>query len=357
MAEADPPRAKTAPAAIVISDTAQQPRKRRSRAALMILGPLLLIGGGLWYWFGHPGEISTDNANVKQDIVSVAAEITGQVTSVRVRENQHVRAGDILFTINPANFQASVEQADAQVATAQARITALQADVHANTVDIASARDDLALAQANFDRGKQLMDRGFNTRASMDEAAHAVAAARDKVASLEASTQRAQAQLATGNQVPGQNPGVAAARASRARAALDLARTVVRAPADGIATQVTRLQVGQMAFPGVPMASVVKDDGTRIEANFKETDLGHIRIGQRAEMSIDAYPGLVLKGHVDSIGAGTGAEFSVLPAQNATGNWVKVVQRVPVRIAIDTHTDRPLIAGLSSAVTVFTGKD
>ncbi len=366
MAEADSFRidqAATSPEIVAVigagvaRDPALRARTRRWRPLLMIAGPLVLIAGGLWYWFGHPGEIDTDNANVKQDIVSVAAEISGQVTSVRVHENQHVHAGDILFTINPANFEASVEQADAQVATAQARITALQADVHANTVDIASARDDLSLAQANYDRGKQLMDRGFNTRASMDEAQHAVATARDKVASLQAAAERAQAQLATGNQVPGQNPGVAAARASRSRAALDLARTVVRAPADGIATQVTRLQIGQMAFPGVPMASVVKDDGTRIEANFKETDLGHIHPGQRADVSIDAYPGLVLKGHVDSIGAGTGAEFSVLPAQNATGNWVKVVQRVPVRIAIDTPTDRPLIAGLSASVTVFTGKN
>jgi len=354
MAEADPFRTDQATASA--NQHVQRTRTRRGRAILMIAGPVLLIGGGLWYWFGHPGEIDTDNAYVKQDIVSVAAEITGQVTSVQVRENQHVHKGDVLFTINPANFEASVEQADAQIATAQARITALEADVRANTVDIASARDDLALAQANYNRGKQLMERGFNTRANMDEAEHAVAAARDKVASLEAAAARAQAQLATGQQVPGQNPGVAAARASRARAELDLARTVVRAPADGIATQVTRLQIGQMVFPGVPMTSVVKDAGTRVEANVKETDLGNIRPGQRAEVTIDAYPGLVLKGHVDSIGAGTGAEFSVLPAQNATGNWVKVVQRVPVRIAIDTHTDRPLIAGLSASVTVYTGK-
>ena len=319
----------------------------------MLLGPIVLIGGALWYWFGRPGEIDTDNAYVKQDIVSVAAEISGQVTSVRVRENQHVHAGDVLFTINPANFEASVTSADAQIATAQARITALQADVHANTIDIASARDDLALAQANYDRGKQLMDRGFNTRASMDEAQHAVAAAHDKVASLEAAAARAQAQLATGSQVPGQNPGVAMARATRARAELDLARTVVRAPADGIAVQVTRLQVGQMAFPGVPMASVVKDDGTRIEANVKETDLGHVRIGQRAEVAIDAYPGLLLKGHVDSIGAGTGSEFAVLPAQNATGNWVKVVQRLPVRIAFDKAPPEVVSrAGLSAKITV-----
>jgi membrane fusion protein (multidrug efflux system) len=355
MAEADPFRGDETIVIVGASARVQRTGRRRWRTVLMLVGPLLLIGGGLWYWFGRPGEVDTDNAYIKQDIVSVAAEITGQVTSVQVRENQHVHKGDVLFTINPANFEAGVEQADAQVATAQARITALQADVHANTVDIASARDDLALAEANYNRGKQLMDRGFNTRASMDEAEHAVAAARDKIASLEAAAARAQAQLATGSQVPGQNPGVAAARAARSRAALDLARTVVRAPADGIATQVTRLQIGQMVFPGVPMASVVKDAGTRVEANFKETDLGHIRPGQPAEITIDAYPGLLLRGHVDSIGAGTGSEFSMLPAQNSTGNWVKVVQRVPVRIAIDSHADRPLIAGLSTSVTIFTG--
>ena len=359
MAEADPFRAENPGTAAVVAAQAHVARteRRRWRAIAMIAGPAVLIGGALWYWFGHPGEVDTDNAYVKQDIVSVAAEITGQVTSVRVRENQHVHKGDVLFTINPANFEASIEQSDAQIAGAQARITALQADVRANTIDIASARDDLALAEANYRRGKELMARGFNTRAAMDEAEHAVNAARDKVASLEAAVPKARAQLATGSQVPGQNPGVAAARAARARAALDLARTVVRAPADGVATQVTRLQIGQMAFPGVPMVSVVKDDGARVEANFKETDLGHIRAGQPAEVTLDAYPGLVLKGHVDSIGAGTGSEFSVLPAQNATGNWVKVVQRVPVRIAIDSHSDRPLIAGLSSNVTIHTGKD
>jgi len=356
MAEADPFPAGSEAQAAVPAHQARTAR-RRWRALAMIIGPVLIIGGAAWYWFGRPGEVETDNAFVKQDMVSIAAEITGQVTSVRVRENQHVHKGDVLFTINPANFEAGVEASDAQIAGAQARITALEADVRANTIDIASARDDLALAQANYQRGKELMARGFNTRAAMDEAEHAVNAARDKVASLEAAVARARAQLATGRQVPGENPAIAAARAARARAELDLARTVVRAPADGVATQVTRLQIGQMAFPGVPMVSLVKDDGTRIEANFKETELGHIRPGQRATITLDAYPGLVLRGHVDSIGAGTGSEFSVLPAQNATGNWVKVVQRVPVRIALDTRADRPLIAGLSADVTVYTGKD
>lgn len=353
MAEADP-----FPEAAMQAVQAHERRTAlaRWRALAMLAGPLLLAGIAGWLWFGRPGEVDTDNAYVKQDVVSVAPEVNGLVTAVMVRENQHVHRGDVLFTINPGNFEAAVEAADAQIAGAEARITALEAEVQANTVDIAGARDDLTLAEANYARERALMDRGFNTRANMDQASHAVAAARDRLASLEAAVVKARAQLATGRQVPGQNPQVAAARAARARAALDLGRTVIRAPADGIATQVTRLQIGQMAFQGVSMVSLVKDAGTRVEANFKETDLGAIRPGQRAEVTLDAYPGLALRGHVDSIGAGTGSEFSVLPAQNATGNWVKVVQRVPVRIALDTRTDRPLIAGLSANVTVFTGR-
>ena len=231
----------------------------------------------------------------------------------------------------------------------------MQAEVGANAADLAGARDDLALAQATYAREKALMDKGFNTRARMDEAQHAVASARDHLFSIEASVEKARAALAQGAQVPGVNPAIAAADATRAKAALDLARTVVRAPANGVVTQTSRLHVGQMVFPGVPMVSLVRDGGARVEANFKETDLNHMRPGQAADVEFDAYPGLKLRGHVDSVGAGTGSEFSVLPAQNATGNWVKVIQRVPVRIAIDGKSDRPLIAGLSSTVTVHVG--
>jgi len=246
----------------------------------------------------------------------------------------------------------AISQADAQIAGAQANVTALQAEVGASTAEIAGARDDLKLAEANYSREKALMDRGFNTRARMDAAQHAVASARDNVIALQANVGKSQAKLANGSAVPGVNPAIAAAQASRAKAQLDLKRTVVRAPADGIVTQASRLQVGQMVFPGVPMISLVRAGSGRVDANFKETDLADMRVGQAADVELDAYPGLRLKGHVESIGAGTGSEFSVLPAQNATGNWVKVIQRVPVRIAIDSRSDRPLIAGLSAVVAV-----
>lgn len=356
MAEADPFPPHTTTAAQAASDDIGATRSKRMRTVLMILGPVAAVAGGLWYWFGNPGVVETDNAYIKQDIVAVAGEVSGLITQVKVRDNQHVKAGDVLFTIDPSTFTATVQQADAQIATAQARVTALNADVAAKAADVAAAGDDLALAQANLAREKALMDKGFNTRARMDAAEHAVAVARDKIVSIRAEVEQARAELANGAQVPGVNPAIAAAQANRAKATLDIERTVVRAPADGIVTQVSRLQVGQMVFPGVPMLSIVRDGSARVEANFKETDLNHMRPGQPAEIEIDAYPGLKLKGHVDSIGAGTGSEFSVLPAQNATGNWVKVIQRVPVRIAIDSKSERPLIAGLSSDVTVHVGK-
>jgi len=318
--------------------------------------PLLIIAAALWWWFGNPGVVKTDNAYVKLDIVSVAPEVIGKIASVQVREGQAVRAGDVLFTIDPTPYRVAVAQADAQIAAAQANITSLQAEVGATSADLAGARDDLALAQANYAREQALMERGFNTRAAMDAAKHAVDAARDKLVSVRADVTSKQAKLATGSAVAGVNPAIAAARAARERAELDLRRTVLRAPADGVVTQANRLQVGQMVFPGVGALSVVASGSARVDANFKETDLARMRVGQPVDIRLDAYPDLALKGHVRAIGAGTGSEFSVLPAQNATGNWIKITQRVPVRITIDSRPDQPLIAGLSAVVKVHVGK-
>ncbi|MES2055909.1 MAG: HlyD family secretion protein, partial [Pseudomonadota bacterium] len=147
---------------------------------------------------------------------------------------------------------------------------------------------------------------------------------------------------------------ILAAMAQREQAALNLARTEVRAPSDGIVSQTGRLQVGNITPSGVPALSIVVSQGTWVEANYKETDLNHMAVGQPAEIRLDAYPGLKVKGHVASIGAGTGSQFSVLPAQNATGNWVKVTQRVPVRVAIDGNPARAMIAGLSADVSIDT---
>ncbi len=220
--------------------------------------------------------------------------------------------------------------------------------------DIAAAREDIAFAQSRFERQKALMERGFTTKADYDAAEHAVQQAREQLRLAQAQQAEARARLANGAAVPGENPRIAAAEAQRAAAQLELSRTEIRAPMAGRVASADRLQVGQQALPNLPMLTLVGVKGTYIEANFKETDLADMQVGQPTKITFDAYPGLELKGHVASIGAGTNSEFSVLPAQNASGNWVKVTQRVPVRIAIDQKSPRALIAGLSAHVTVYT---
>ena len=181
---------------------------------------------------------------------------------------------------------------------------------------------------------------------------HAVEQARASLGQARADAAEARAKLATG--AGGVNPQVEAAKVQRAQAEVNLGRTEVRAPSAGRVAESDRLQLGQMMVAGLPAVTLVDTAHPWVDANFKETDLAHMCAGQRAEMRFDAYPGLVVRGHVQTIGAGTGSEFSVLPAQNATGNWVKVTQRVPVRIAFDEVAKRPMIAGLSTEVKVIT---
>ena len=352
MAEADPQIAETEAAG---DAPAAAPVKRRwGRLALMLSLPLLLLIGGFVYWQSLQGKVSTDNAYLKQDKVGVSAEIVGKVVDVQVQEGQLVEAGDLLFRIDPEPYRLQIAEADAAMATAQANVTALSNASELTGADIAAAREDIAFAQATLNRQEALWRRGFTTRADYEAAQHAVAQAREQLRLAQADQQEARARLAQGPAVPGENPQVAAAKARRAEAELALRRTEVRAPISGRVAQSDRLQLGQQAVTSLPMLTIVADGTSYVEANFKETDLDEMRVGQRAEVRVDAYSGLVLAGHVASIGAGTGAEFSVLPAQNATGNWVKVTQRVPVRIAIDEKSPRPLIAGLSTDVTVFT---
>ena len=327
---------------------------RWRRLVVMAIVPLLVIGGSLYYWRTLQGKVSTENAYVQQDKVSVSAEIGGQIVSVLVREGQQVKVGEVLFLVDPAPYRIQIAQADAAIAAAQAHAAELAGSAALSGADISAAGEDIGFAQARFDRQRALWSRGFTTKADYDAAQHQVAQARAELRLSQAKQTEARAKLATGSQVPGVLPAVAAARAQRSAAELNLARTVVRAPMAGRITQGDRMLVGQQLVSGLPVVTIVANGSSYVEANFKETELAEMQVGQAARIEFDAYPDLVLKGHVALIGAGTGSEFSVLPAQNATGNWVKVTQRVPVRIAIDDGSARPLIAGLSSYITVYT---
>ena len=327
---------------------------RLRRIALMGIVPLLVIGGGLFYWQSLQGKVSTDNAYVQQDKVAVSAEVGGQIVSIGVREGQQVKAGDLLFAVDPEPYRIQIAQADAAIATAQANATALANSSELSGADVSAAREDIGFAQATFERQRALWTRGFTTKAAYDAAQHQVAQAREELRLAEAKGTEARAKLSTGAQVPGVLPAIAAAQAQRRAAELNLARTDVRAPMSGRITQADRLLKGQQIVSGLPVVTIVANAQSYVEANFKETELADMQIGEPAQITFDAYPDVKLKGHVASIGAGTGSEFSVLPAQNATGNWVKVTQRVPVRIAIDEASPRQLIAGISSHVTVYT---
>lgn len=327
---------------------AAAPTRNWKRLAAMLIVPLILLLAGGWYYLAGQDQVSTDNAAVKQDITSVGAQVGGPIAEVLVREGDRVRAGQPLFRIDPEPYRVALAQAEAQLAAAQLAERQVVTQAAGTGADIVGAEGQLTIAERALARQAELLKRGFTTRVSYDEALADVTAARTRLADARAAAANAQAAIVS----TGEQPGEAAARAAIAKARLDLARTEVRAPAAGVIANADRLLVGQQVVPGIGMLSLVAGEEAWIEANFKEKDLARMVPGQRAEVEIDAYPDEKLTGRIESIGAGTGSEFAILPAQNANGNWVKVAQRVPVRIRLDRKPAKPLIAGLSATVTV-----
>jgi membrane fusion protein (multidrug efflux system) len=336
---------------LIADETQARPARRirkPKRWGLMLSLPLLLLAFGIYWWMTSGTTVSTDNAAVKQDIVAVSAQVNGPVSAVEVKNGDQVKAGQVLYRIDPAPFQVALEEAEARLAAARLQTNQLRTQAAGTTSDIVGADADLEIKRRALSRQAALLKQGFTTRTDYDDAMADVRKAETVLAEARARSANAGAALA-----PGEQPSVAQAQAAVDKARLELSRTVVRAPMDGSIANADRLQVGQMAVVGVGMLSVVRGSGAWVEANFKEKDVGRIVPGQKVKIEIDAYPHTVFQGHVQSVGAGTGSEFSILPAQNANGNWVKVAQRVPIRIAFDGNPAKPLIAGLSTDVTVY----
>ena len=314
--------------------------------------PALLIIGGGYYWLTSGGSVSTDDAQIKQDIVSVSAQVNGPIAEVLVKNGDRVKRGQALFRIDPQPYQVALEQAEAQYANAQLQTRQLQTQAAGTGADITGEQANLAIKRNALGRQQALLKQGFTTRADYEDALNEVKTAEQQLADARARAANAHAALAPG----GDQPQIAQAKAAVDKAKLDLERTTIRAPMDGIVENADNLQIGQMAVTGLGMLSLVHSASAWVEANFKEKDVGRMVPGERAEITVDAYPGRTFKAHVQSIGAGTGSEFSLLPAQNANGNWVKVTQRVPVRIAFDGTPAKPMIAGLSVNAKVFFDK-
>ena len=331
--------------------------RRLRRMALMLAVPLAVLLAAGWWWLVGGRWASTDNAYVHQDIVQLSADVAGRITEVAAQENQHVQAGELLFRIDDRPYRIALQQDEAALAAARLKVEQYRAAYREALAERMAAAQNLDFRQRELDRQARLATGGYAAQARLDEVRNDVAAARQRVAAAEQGVARALAELGGDAAIAtDDHPLVREAVARRDQARLDLEHTTVRAPADGVISQSERLLVGQYIMAGMPVVSLVETGSLWIEANFKETDLAHMRPGQPAEIAIDAFPDLDLAATVASIGAGTGAEFSVLPAQNATGNWVKVVQRVPVRLHLASpEAAARLRSGLSATVAVDTG--
>ena len=336
---------------------ASAPRSRRRLRAVLMLGALLIVAiGALWFYLSGGRTESTDNAALQTGMVAVSPSVAGKVIGIEVHENQHVRAGQVLFRIDRAGYDTAVDQAEASLADARTAVGASQADYQAAQSEISAAEARYTYTRGEVGRQASLVKEGISSRQQYDSAVADAATARDAIATAQARAASLLAGLSgTAGGSADAQPKVRRAAAALAQARVALDDTVVRAAVDGIVTRVNQLQVGNYVQPG---RAVFMLSGTRfwVQANFKEDQLRYMRLGQPAEISVDAFPDRVLHGHVESFSPGTGSSFSVLPAENATGNWVKVVQRLPAQIAIDdAPSDLPLSAGLSVDVTVDTG--
>jgi membrane fusion protein (multidrug efflux system) len=333
-------------------------RRRRLRALLLVVLPLVAALAGL-YWYAMSGRyVSTENAYVKADIIAITPQVDGRVIAVEIKDNALVRKGEVLFRIDPEPFQIALDMAEAKLLTVRQDIDAARAELRQIQAEIeeASARVDFFAQQAR--RQRELEERGIAAEVRLEEAELELEAARQRVSALREKLRTVLARLGGDPESAAElHPAWREAEAARDMAALDLAYATLHAPADGIVSRM-RLEPGEWVEAGEPAFTIVRTDSTYIEANLKETQLEHIAPGHAVRIEVDAYPGLVWRGEVASISPATGAEFAVIPPQNATGNWVKVVQRLPVRIAVENEDGRPpLRAGMTATVSIDTERE
>ena len=342
------------------------PARQRRRLRLRLLRPILMLGGilvvavgGFEWWFTGGRYVSIDDAYVQAAKLSVSTDVSGLVAEVAVHEGEHVARGQLLFRLDPRQFQIALEGARADLVQAGLTIESMKRDYRRMARDIEAKAAEVENDQANYGRYAGLVKSGAVTRAEYDSARFKLASDEQALAALREQAEVQRAKL-------GGNPDIevttaaiylaAKARADEAQRELD--HTVVRAPFDGVVTQVDQLQPGQYLAASTGAFGLVSSEHVWVEANPKETELTWVKPGDPATVDVDTYPGHHWHGVVESIAPNSGSEFSILPAQNSSGNWVKVVQRIPLRVRVEQHPgDPPLRTGMSVEVDIDTGHE
>jgi membrane fusion protein, multidrug efflux system len=336
--------------------TSSAPRKSRLRRTMFALLPIALIVGGYFYVTGG-AVMSTDNAYVQADMVGLSTDVAGIVTQVMVHDNQKVAKGTVLFKLDPQQFQLALDRAEAQIGNTRNDLVALQASYRNMQTQVEQAQKDLDFNNVNFQRQQQLLTNNFTPKATFDAARNTLQGSQQKLASLQQQLAGLAANLNGDPDAPIENhPKYKDAVAARDESARQLAHTVVHAPFDGIVTNVPSLQPGQYLAAAATAFNIVSTDHVWVQASPKETELTYVQPGQKVSVEVDSYPGYEWSGTVDSISPASASSFSLLPAENTSGNWVKVVQRIPMRIRVENEPGKPpLRVGMSVELSVDTG--
>ena len=330
---------------------------RAVRVLLLVIVPLVAVAAGFYFYATGGQEAETDNAYVKANIVPISSAVTGRVIEVLAHDNQQVEAGAVLFRLDPEPYQIAVDGARAQMDVVRSDVQSLRAEYRVTLQDAAEARSRIDFLEKQLVRQEYLKEKGMTRGDMYDEARHNVEAAKRRLDSIREKTNRVIAELSGNPDTPVERlPRYAEARAAFDAAMLDMSRSRIKAPFTGVVSNL-KLQVGEFVEKGAPMFSLIESGPLWIEANYKETQLTHMTVGQSARVVADAFPDHEWPASVETIASATGAEFAVLPPQNATGNWVKVVQRIPVRIRVEQPPGNPqLRAGMTVTVSVDTGR-
>jgi membrane fusion protein, multidrug efflux system len=346
---AEPPHAPAAASTVA-------PKKSLRRPLLFALLPLTLVVGGYFYVTGG-ATMSTDNAYVQADMVGLSTDVSGTVREVLVHDNQKVAKGDVLFKLDDLQFRLALDRAEAQIGNTRNDLLALQTSYRNMQTQVEQAKTDVDFNTVNFKRQQQLLSNNFTPQATFDTSRNTLQGSQQKLASLNAQLAGIAANLNGNPDAPIEDhPRYKDALAARDEAARQLAHTVVRAPFAGVVTNVPSLQPGQYLAAAAVAFNIVSTDHVWVQASPKETELTYVKPRQKVTVDVDTYPGEQWTGTVDSISPASASSFSLLPAENTSGNWVKVVQRIPMRILVNNAPGKPpLRVGMSVEVNVDTG--